>query len=307
MHIKYGYMHEVNLSSIDLNLLVALDALLHTGSVTRAAERIRLSQPAMSRALERLRDLFADPLLVRQGRVMSPTPRADQLSEPVALLLSQIRDLVRAPRLFDPLQADREFRLMSSDYAQVVILGSVVEKLRVEAPRVVLTLLELQPDPVSALASGSAELLFGPPDLCPSWCESKSVLSDQWVCVCRKDLTPPRTLRRYLDLEHISVGIETRSGSAVDAWLQGNQRSRTIRAHVPDFAGALFVAAQSSLVATVPRPVGLAGARLLQLSLAKTPFPVQGGAVAMIWPRRLSAEPAHLWLRQTVEATLGLS
>lgn len=298
-------MHQTHLAQVDLNLLVALDVLLDEGSVTRAAERLHLSQPAMSRTLGRLRDLFADPLFVREGRVMVPSQRARHLREPVKLALSGVKDLLDPPAPFDPAATARTFRLWTPDYAQVALLGPVLDELVAAAPGVTVVLLPLGVDPVSALASGAADLVFGPPSVSPPWCVCQPFLSDPWVVVCREDLPPPESLPSYLAAHHLAVGMEQGHGSPIDLALTRDGHRRDVRLRVPDFAGALFVAATSRLVATLPRPIGEQGARLLPLTLAPLPFAAPEPTIAMIWPHRLTGDPAHRWLRELVLSRVG--
>ena len=298
-------MHETHLSQVDLNLLVALDVLLDAASVTKAAERLHLSQPAMSRTLGRLRDLFGDPLFVREGRLMVATDRARRLREPVKLTLAGVKDLLDPPAPFNPAATSRCFRLWTPDYAQVTLLGPVLDDLLTAAPGVTMTVLPLGVDPVTALASGAADLVFGPPSASPPWCVCLPLLWDPWVVVCRRDLSPPPSLPSYLAAQHLSVGIEQVHGSPIDGALARGGHQRDIRLRVPDFAGALFVAATSRLVATLPRAVGEQGVRLLPLALAPLPFEAPEHTIAMIWPQRLHGDPAHRWLRTFVQARFG--
>ncbi len=301
-------MQEVELSQVDLNLLVALDALLETGSVSGAARKLGRSQPAVSRILGRLRDLFADPLLVPQGRGLAPTPRALSIHAPLRLLLSEAEHLVRPPAPFDSSNTRAHFRIISSDYAQVTMIGSVVSWLEQVAPLVTLEVLPVSEKAVSALAAGSAELLIGPAELCPAWCDFEPFIDDTWVSVRRQGAPHPSTLEKYLEYGHVAVATEFAIGNAVDqAVLAAAGRARTVKLRVPDFAGALFVVATSSLLATVPRPVADAAERLLPVATGSLPFAPKGPSIAMIWPRRLAMDPAHLWLRETVRKSLVLA
>jgi DNA-binding transcriptional LysR family regulator len=287
------------LSALDLNLLVALEALLDAGSVSGAARRLHRSQPATSRMLARLREMMGDALLVPQGRGLVMTDRARALHGPVKLLLSDARQLLHPPAPFQPASQRAHFRLISSDYAQVVLLGPVMTWLAHAAPHVSLEVLPPSGDPLDALAAGRAELLFGPEALRPSWCEARRLLSDGWACVGRRDAALPSTIEDYLGREHVEVAVATAFGDPVGTALRALGR-RQVRLTVPDFAGAAFIAAQSPLVATLPAPVATAAARELGLALGPVPFPIEGATVAMIWPRRLDQDPAHAWLRATV-------
>ncbi len=300
-------MHDTHLSALDLNLLVALDVLLDEGSVTRAARRLHLSQPAMSRVLGRIRDAFADPLFVRQGRALVATERARTLREPVKLALAGVKAVFAPPVPFDASATQRIFRLWTSDYAQVALLGPVLDDLLVAAPGVALTVLPLGTDPVAALASGAADMVFGPPALTPKWCDFQPVLADSWVVVCHRDHPPPQTVSAYLAAHHLAIGVELGHGEPIDEALARRGLRRDVRLRVPDFAGALFVAATSRLVATLPRPAGEQGARLLPLAVAPLPFAAPEPTVAMIWPQRLTNDPAHRWLREVVLTRLARS
>lgn len=300
-------MRLTDISSVDLNLLVALDALLEAGSVTGAARRLRRSQPAVSRMLARLRDLLGDPLLVAQGRGLAPTPRAVALRGPLRLLLSDAELLVHPPRPFDPAETPAHFRIVSSDYAQVTVLGGVMSWLARTAPGVTMEVLPVSPEALDRLAGGTAELLLGPPELCPRWCEHEPLLADPWFSVRRRGAPAPATVERYLAAAHVAVATELAGGSPVDEALRRRAgRARPVKLTVPDFAGALFVAATSPLVATVPGPVARAGAALLPLAQAPVPFEVTSQGIEMIWPSRLTRAPAHAWLRRAVLRSLSL-
>lgn len=295
-------MHKTNLTALDLNLLVALDALLEAGSVSGAARATHRSQPAMSRTLGRLRDLLGDPLLVPHGRGLALTDRARALRAPLKLLLSDARKLLEPPVPFVPHLEAAHFRIVTSDYAQVALLGPAVRWIAQAAPRVTLEVLGLSNDPLDLLATGRAELLFGPPAACPTWCDARALLADGWACVRRHGASVPTTVADYLALEHIDVGTALRFGDPIADAL-GPERRR-VRLTVPDFAGACFVAATSDLVATLPEPVATAAARTMGLSLGPVPFAVRAPGVSMIWPRRLEQEPAHRWLRGAVVESL---
>jgi DNA-binding transcriptional LysR family regulator len=297
-------MHEMELSAIDLNLLIGLEALLDTCSVTAAAARLHRSQPAVSRILGRLRDLLDDELLVLQGRQLKPTPRALALREPLKLALTELRDLLRAPTPFDAANDQRNFRLLCSDYAHVVLLGPVIENLGAVAPGVSLTVASLPANPLEALAEGLADLLLAPPELCPPWAEAESLLCDPWVCVRRQGTPLPASYGDYLSRHHLDVGLEHRFGQPIESALRALGGERRVRMTVSDFSGALFVVAQSDLVATVPRPVAERGAALLPVAVSTLPFRVPSPTISMIWSRRLTRDPAHSWLRSRVRSAV---
>lgn len=307
MHSFYVYMHFMQLSGIDLDLLVALDVLLETGSVSGAAKHLNRSQPAVSRMLGRLRDLFGDPLFVPHGRGLAPTPRALAIRGPLKLTLTEVQHLISPPRPFDPARDSAHFRIISSDYAAVTLMGAVVKALHLAAPRVHVTLLAVGDRPDRMLAAGEADLMLGPPSMVPPWCASKPFIDDQWVCVRRKGEVLPRTRAEYHAMEHVAVRIEHVFGRRVDAAAARRGPTRPTRVTVPDFAAALFVVATSSLLATLPRPLATAASQIMPLEIGDTPFPIAASPIAMIWPRRLESEPSHIWLRQAVTDSVGPS
>ncbi len=286
-------MRPVDLAALDLNLLVAMDTLLRERSVTRAAAVLHLSQPAASRVLARLRDLMGDPILVRIGHEMVPTPRAKALEEPLRDLLARARDLLGPPAAFDPAQSQRRFCVLSSDYAQVVIIGPALQVLERAAPGVRLAVEGAGADAFDRLAAGSADLLIGPTESLPSWAEATPLLADPWVCVRRQGLPLPGSVGEYLAMPRLLVGARDRIGLAAG----GGPASAAV-VEVPDFAGALFVVASSSVAAAVPRPIAEAGASRLSLHFA--PLDLPPVEVSLVWSRRLSNDPAHAWLRAVV-------
>lgn len=294
-------MHEMKLLGLDLDLLVALDCLLETGSVSAAATRLHRSQPAVSRMLSRLRDVFDDPLFVPHGRGLVPTTRVLALQGPLKIALSEIRRLVSPPQSFNPTRDAAHFRMISSDYAAVALLGQVVRWLHAQAPKVRLDLISPMGNPEQLLAKGEADLLFGPPALCPAWCASQPFIRDTWVCVRRHGEPLPQTRKEYFALAHIAVQIEMAFGDPIGGALKKRDASaRRIQVTVPDFAAAVFVAATTPLLATLPKPVAMEAAKIVPLAIGAVPLPIPDSIISMIWPRRLDSDPAHLWLRDAV-------
>lgn len=300
-------MHTMKLSGLDLDLLVALDALLDTGSVSAAAAKLHRSQPAVSRMLGRLRDCFDDPLFVPHGRGLAPTPRALALRGPLKLSLSEVQQLLSPPRAFDPARDTAHFRIVSSDYAAVALMGTIVSWMYDHAPGVSLSLLPVTGNPEHLLASGEADLMFGPKALCPSWCASAPFIEDAWMCVRRKGEVLPTTVSEYLQMAHVAVHLERAFGNQIDEALRKEGGAmRRVQVTVPDFAAAVFITANSPLLATLPSPVARAAARLLPLEVGEVPLSLCGSFVSMIWPRRLDRDPGHEWLRRAVMESVGV-
>src|SRR5256885_8159280 len=157
----------MGLAGVDLNLLVALDALLAECSVTRAAERVGLSQPGMSNTLARLRKLFGDPLLVREGMALVPTPRAEALREPVREALGLIQQALAGRPGFDPARDRATFTVSCSDYSLLMLIGPLVRRLAAAPPRLTIQVLPPVADAVRLLRDGEADLVIEPPEIIP--------------------------------------------------------------------------------------------------------------------------------------------
>src|SRR5437763_3964449 len=173
----------MSLAGVDLNLLVALDALLAERSVTRAAERVGLSQPGMSTTLARLRKLFGDPLLVREGLTLVPTPRAESLRQPVAEALGLIQHALDDRPGFDPATDPVTFTVSCSDYSLLMLIGPLVRRLAAAAPGLTIQVLPRAPDPVRLPRAGDADLVIEPVEIMPEvTLPSVRLFADRWIC-----------------------------------------------------------------------------------------------------------------------------
>jgi DNA-binding transcriptional LysR family regulator len=286
----------------DLNQLVTLEALLAEGSVARAARRLQLSPSAMSRALARLRETMGDPLLVRAGRGLVPTPRADELRERVGPLLQDVRAALRpaeVPRL-DRLA--RTFTLRTSD-GFVDNFGPVlVARLAAEAPGVRLHFVPKADADGAGLRDGTVDLetgVFGSktsPEL-----RAQALFRDRFVAVVRAGHPLSRgavTLARFAAGRHVAVTRRGSPGGPVDEALAKAGRERQVVALVGGFASALALVRETELIATVPeRHTGRLRAGLHSFPL---PLRVPEFTVSMLWHPRLHADPAHRYLRTRV-------
>lgn len=295
----------MNLSSVDLNLLVVLDALLVERSVTRAGRRVGLSQPAMSHALARLRALLGDPLFVREGRLMVPTPRAEALAEPLAAALASLGALVEAPEAFDPLRASRSLRISSTDYAQVMVLPALCAKLQVEAPGIDLLVHPTTDDVLRMLARGELDLALGPVRLseAPSATRHETLFDERFVCLVRKGhpLTHGKvTPERFAAARHAFIAPRGRPGGAVDEALAQLGLGRRVAFQSAQFLVAPYVVAQSDLVITIPARVARMFASKLGLATFAPPVSLPGFSVSLIWHERSEQDPALAFVREAV-------
>ncbi len=298
-------MHDVNLSAVDLNLLVALEALLSERSVTRAAERVGLSQPALSHALTRLRTVFDDPLFVRTPRSMEPTPRALSLEGPLRESLRSVRAMLSPPEVFEPAKAKREFSLASADLAEFVLLPKLMASLAAEAPGVDLRVMPWN-DPFGPLTAGELDVAVGVFPDAPAGILRRRVYRDGFVCVMRKESPAARArvfdADRYCAQTHLLVAPRGTPGSHVDAALAKQKRSRRVALMVPHFLVAPHVVAGTDLVWTAPERMARPYAEKLGLVVRPMPVPVRGFTVSMVWHARHDRDPAHAWLRAQVAA-----
>ena len=301
-----------DLHRIDLNLLVALDALARERNVTKAAARAGVSQSAMSHTLRRLRELFDDPLLVRGRGGMVLTPRAEALAVPLRSGLVSLARTLAEPPGFEPEQASRTFRIVSPDLFDALVLPTLLRRLEREAPSVDLAVVPMPKRLSDSLETGDVDLAIYPVLLDPQPFEldtkvdadlqSRTLFRDCFRCFVRNDhpaLAGRRklTLNAYTRLNHVLVSPGGDGSGVVDRVLGARGLQRRIALRVPQFATALEVVAQSDLVLTAPSSLSRCSTGS---SLASRPAPVDipEHAITMIWHPRFTEDPAQRWLRE---------
>ena len=289
----------MNLKSLDLNLLVALDALLLEASVSRAAMRIGLSQPAASHALQRLRDLIGDPLLVRNGARMELTPRALALRGPLAQALDQVRGLFISDE-FDAAQSERHFRLMMPDLAVELLMPPLMAKITKVAPNVRIDVVPWRgPAIFTAEFARTIDLVISIGDAFRGFHRQRLYTDSDALAVRRGHPAAAKLRKRdgFLGARHVAVVIRGQSEDLIDIWLRPKGIERKIALVVPGYIEALHVTARTDLVAFVPRR--LIGALSRQLSLATITPPFDPGIDAqfMFHPTRAQMDPGSIWLR----------
>ncbi len=287
----------------DLNLLVTLDVLLAEGSVARAARRLRLSPSAMSRALARLRGATGDPLLVRAGRGLVPTPRALELRDRVGQIVQDAQAVLRPVERLDLVRLERTFTLRTSEGFAENFGPALVTRVAAEAPGVRLRFVQ-KPDKESGpLREGVVDLETGvvEPTTGPEL-HARALFTDRLVGVVRPESPLGRgtvTAARYAAAQHINVSRGGHARGEVDEALAAHGHARHIAAIVDGFAMALALARGSDLVATVPeRHTGVLRAGMRTFPL---PVSVPSFAVSLLWHPRLHADAGHRWLRRVVQ------
>ncbi len=299
------YIHYMNLNSLDLNLLVALDALLKEVSVSRAAMRIGLSQPATSHALQRLRELIGDPVLVRTGVRMELTPRALGLRGPLAEVLDQVRGLF-VPDEFDAARSDRQFRLMMPDLAVELLMPPLMEKITRLAPNVRIDVVPWRgPAIFTAEFARTIDLVISIGDAFKGFHRQLLYRDSDALAVRRGHPMGAKLKKRetFLAARHVGVVIRGQNEDLIDNWLRSKGIERRLALVVPGYIEALHVAARTDLVAFVPRR--LIGALGRQLSLTSIAPPLDPGIDEqyMFYPTRAQMDPGSIWLRKLMLQT----
>jgi len=293
----------MNLAALDLNLLVTLDALLREGSVSRAADRVGLSQPATSHALRRLREVMGDPLLVRAGTRMELTPRAEALREPLAAALAQVQGLF-AEEVFDPATSRRQFKAMIPDVCTSVLLPGIVRRLEAEAPHVRLTLAPFRtPGMITPDFARALDLIIAYQDHDFAGFHRERLYTDRDALAVRRGRPGAHrlsTLEGFLAARHVAVVSRGMPADPIDTWLDELGLKRDVVLTTPTYLQALEVTARTDLVAFVPsRLIAAAGADL-GLRRLEPPLDTGHDEQDLLHPARLHTDPASIWLRRLV-------
>ncbi|MBL27504.1 MAG: LysR family transcriptional regulator [Rhodospirillaceae bacterium] len=298
------HIDHVNLGRLDLNLLIAFDALITEGSVTRAAERVGVGQPAMSHALGRLRRLFADDLFVRAADGIRPTPRALALAPPIREALSVIQGTLLEDRAFDP-AAERTFLLGMPDSIEVFLLPRLVAHLEADAPKVRLRVRSIDRFEVldqldrDRLHLGVAGLLTEG----GIQHKRRRLYVTNYLCLydpARLTFDGPVTLDDYLAVPHVLGSPRGDARGVVDDALAAQGLKRTIAVTTPHFAAVPFALKSARLMATVPERPARIFAERFGLATCPVPVALPDADVSMIWHASYDWDPAHRWLRETV-------
>jgi DNA-binding transcriptional LysR family regulator len=294
----------MDIRSVDLNLLVVFDAMVEHRSVTRAAEALSLSQPAMSAAVARLRTLFDDPLFVRVGPEMQPTPRAVDLSSPIRQVVRTIRTEILHRSGFDPAVSHRTFTLVTPDIAEVNFLPRLLACLAKEAPHTNLRTLAMPPHAAAeSLESGSAELALGYfPDLQKAGFFQQKLIRNSHVCLVRKDhptIGSRLTLSQFLAASHAVVKPDGRE-HVFEQFLLKKGLKRRVLVEISHFMSLLPIVEASDLVATVPKDLAEFCVRHGAVRFVETPMKSPVIDVHLLWHRRFQKDPAHTWLRGAI-------
>lgn len=302
-------MHGTNISQIDLNLLVSLDALLRERNVTRTAASLGLSQSAMSHQLRRLREFFSDPLLVAGAGGMVATPLAESLEIPVRRSLADLSRAIEGRAKFEPKDSQRVFHVATKDLVELLGVLPLLTMMSEQAPGVSLHGHAISSATASALENGELDLAIGPDLESEFHTKYRGVRHEVldtcgWICVLRKGHPATKTrltFKRYLALRHIRIGASESEWSP-DRSLAERGKQRTIAASLPHTLSALHIVSMSDLSVTMPLEAVRPLLPLIPLELVALPFKGPERSLVMSWHERFDQEPASLWLRAAVRS-----
>lgn len=288
---------------LDLNLLVALDALLTERNITEAGRRVYLTQSAMSGALARLRDHFHDELLIQVGRKMVPTPLAESLMAPVREILLKIDSTINTKPLFDPTTSHRRFSVMMSDYVSTVLMPRVLQRVEAEAPHVCFELLSNDIEsPFEVLERADIDFLIMPERYLDKEHPSQLLYTDSYACVVWKDnplVSDRLTQQQYLELGHVMTQFGQARAPIVDEWFLtklGVRRRAEIFANGFNAVAQLVVGTRR--IATVQARLAHFYAQYLPLKLLQVPYELPLLTEAMQWHKAFGDDPGRSWLRR---------
>ena len=298
----------MNLAAVDLNLLVAFEALMEERNVTRAGQRVGLTQPSMSSALTRLRALFADDLFMRTGSGMQPTAKALSLARPISEALGQIRGVFEPGSMFEPGRAQRRFSIAVTDYGDLIIVPPLVRSLRREAPGIDLTVRPIidVAESVASLERGDVDALIGGHLPSSARATRHLLFEEHFVCIRdaqRAGQDVPLTRDDYTRLPHAlfsSAGGDGLPG-AIDTMLARHGRKRRIAVTLPHVVAVPFAVAGTDLVATMAERIAQRFAAAAAVAIVPLPYEVPAFTIELIHARRAMADPALCWFIEMVD------
>ncbi len=295
------------LDGTDLAQLAALDALLTERHVTRAARRLGITQSSMSHQLARLRERFGDPLLVRVGREMAPTPRAQSMAEPLRAALAALQRVVIAAEPFEPARASRAFTLACPDLLAPA-LPELLATLQREAPSVVLHVVSPGPDMAALLASGRCDVALAPAPSDAPGLVMRPLGAIHWCVLVRRGhplATGRMTAATWAAHPHVQVRQNTGTPSLVGAMAERAGVRRTVALTVPSFLAVPWVIARTDMVFTAPKELVDEVASALDLAVLRPPVELAPVATAALWHERMQADAGHRWFRERVVTAMA--
>lgn len=302
-------MEKIQLARIDLNLLVALRALVRTCHVTRAAEQVGITQPAMSRALNRLRGLFNDPLLVRGRQGYELTPRAEMLVPLLESSLGEIEELL-SPTTFVPAEARGSLTLCTTDFGSLYYVPYFLEMLHAHAPYINVRVRNWDAQALDLIEQGEADIGLAMIEQAPPHMRFRRMGHDRMVCAMRN--THPLaqttlTIEGYCAHEHIHVPTYLGPEHDIDQLLASFEQQRRVAAEIPHFIAALTAASQGNFIVTLPELFARTIVDTFRLDLIIQPLPLPMPRIhyGILWHERGHHDPAQQWVRELMVSGFG--
>lgn len=303
-------MKDAHIRGLDLNLLTVFDAVLRERSVTRAAEALGTTQSALSHALIRLREYFRDPLFVREGSGMVPTRKAELLREPVADVMSVLRQRILSEASFDPASASRVFTLCMTDMGEIVFLPPFLELFRAHAPGCRIRTLQVPTEQIeSLLAAGEADLALGSVHSPADALYRQRLFTHSFVTIIstRNLAVGSRlTLKQFERMPHVAVSLTGKPGTTYDGVLDEQGVRRNVVLTTPHFLTVpLLLDRQPDLIATVPVELALVFERYGTIRSLQPPLPLPPFTLDQYWHSKYHHDPAIVWVRELVKRTFA--
>lgn len=304
----------MNINKIDLNLLIYLDVLLRECNVTRSANKLNITQPAMSNGLKRLRDLLNDPLLVRTSEGMKPTEKALRLQPIVRKVLLELEEALQPESDFNETTSTRVFRIMASDYATSTVIPRLLNRLREQAPGITLDIMTPSDVTFHDVEAGKIDMAINRFEELPQSFHQKSVWFDTFVCMMSSN-NPVKNhfdIEAYLQAQHIwvsktgfGIGVgmdptDVQKLGWVDEALQALDHKRSIRVFTRSYHTAMHLALEQDLIATLPKKVAMINKKNPDLVILDPPFDIPEIELKMIWSPLLHHDASHIWFRRQV-------
>jgi DNA-binding transcriptional LysR family regulator len=292
------------LSSVDLNLIVIIEALISEQNVSMAAKKVGLTQPAVSHALNRLRDLFGDPLFVRSAQGMTPTQKAIELAPLVKEILEKMQSLIQ-PVAFDPKTTQRTVRISTTDYLELTLLPPLMAHLEKWAPNLTLIFRASPSDlPKEDLENGDIDIaIAGFYGNLPNAYYQQKIFTDHLVCVARKAhpaFKNKLTLEEFLKYDHMLRSIQGDLFGVVDEALKKHKKTRRVKLGVSSFVSPAWILADTDLILAAPNRVAKKYLEYLPLKIQPCPVETKEISIYQVWHERNNKDPLNMWLRQQI-------
>lgn len=294
----------MKLSDIDLNLLIIFNQLLLDRNVSASAEKLNLTQPAVSNALKRLRNILNDELFIRTSKGMSPTPYAMTLAEPIGYALDSLHNALNQEPTFDPMTSQRTFTLAITDIGEIYFVPTLIAELSRLAPHVKISTVRNNANNLSEeMESGSVDAAIGLIPSLKTGFFQRRLFNQKYVCIFRNNhpsAKNPISLQSYKTLGHVSVTSANTGHNQIDQLIEGKGVQRDIRLHVPHFVAIGHILQTTDLIATVPERFAQKSEGPFGLVTSKPPIELPEISINLLWHAKYNRDPANVWLRQLI-------